>query len=209
MSLTKNAKSLFSFLFRIGLSAALLWFIFSKIDTQNTVEILKSADLAYIFLAGVIFLIINCILLFRWFIFIKALDLSVTVKSVVQHYFYGLFGNLFLPTAVGGDLIKIIGLCKDSSQKPKVVASVLIDRLSGFASIAIVATIAFMFGGRLVGDNTLFIPIILMAGGTLVVRYLQPKSLPHYITMYCVSVLMNPIGQIAIVSFYPMVMDPC
>lgn len=169
MSLTKNTKSVLSFLLRVVLSVALLWFIFSKIDIQNTIEILKSADLTYIFIAGVIFLVINGILLFRWFIFIKALDLSVTVKSVVQHYFYGLFGNLFLPTAVGGDLIKVIGLCKDSSQKPKVVASVLIDRLSGFASIAIVATVAFLFGHRLIGDNSLFIPIIFMVSGTFVI----------------------------------------
>jgi uncharacterized membrane protein YbhN (UPF0104 family) len=93
----------------------------------------------------------------------------VPVKSVVKHYFYGLFGNLFLPTAIGGDLIKVIGLCKDSSQKPKIVASVLIDRLSGFAAIAIVAVVAFVFGHKLIGNNILFIPIGLMAGGVLLI----------------------------------------
>jgi len=169
MGLTENTKSLLSFLLRIALSVALLWFIFSKIDIQSTWNILKSADLFYIFIAGIIFLVVNSLLLFRWFVFIKALDLSVTVKSVIKHYFYGLFGNLFLPTAIGGDLIKVIGLCKDSSHKPKVVASVLIDRLSGFASIAIVATAAFLFGYKLIGDNSLFVPIVLMACGVLAV----------------------------------------
>lgn len=169
MSFSKNTKSLLSFLLRVVLSVALLWYVFSKIDIRNTIEILKSADLIYIFIAAVIFLIINGILLYRWFIFIEALDLSVTVKSVVKHYFYGLFGNLFLPTAVGGDLIKVIGLCRDSSQKPKVVASVIIDRLSGFASIAIVAAVAFLFGHKLVGDNSLFIMIIFMVTGILTV----------------------------------------
>jgi len=169
MNLTKNVKSLLSFLARIGLSGVLLWYVFSKIDTKSTVETLKSANLAYIFLAAFIFVIINCILLCRWFIFIKALNLSISFKSVVQHYFYGLFGNLFLPTAIGGDLIKVIGLCKDSSQKPKIVASVLIDRLSGFAAIAIVAVIAFIFGHKLIADNTLVIPIVLIAAGVLVI----------------------------------------
>lgn len=169
MSLTKNAKSLLSFLVRIGLSGGLLWYVFSKIDMENTTEVLKSADLAYIILAAFIFVIINCILLCRWFIFIKALDLSVPFKSIVKHYFYGLFGNLFLPTAIGGDLIKVIGLCKDSSQKPKIVASVLIDRLSGFAAIAIVAVIAFIFGHKLIADNTLIMPIVLIAVGILVI----------------------------------------
>lgn len=169
MCLSKNAKNIFSFLGRIGLSIGLLWFIFSKIDVQGTKEILKSADLTYIWIAAVIFVVTNFILLLRWFVFIKALNLSVKAKAVVANYFYGLFGNLFLPTAIGGDLIKIIGLCKDSDQRPRVVASVLIDRLSGFASIAIVSVIAFIGGHRLIGDNSLIIPIALMGTGTLTV----------------------------------------
>lgn len=169
MSLSKNAKSLLSFLLRVGISGALLWYVFSRIDMEDTAEVLKSADLTYIFLAAGIFVFINGILLYRWFVFIKALDLLVPVKKVVEHYFYGLFGNLFLPTAIGGDLIKVIGLCKDSSEKPKIVASVLIDRLSGFASIAIVAVVAFIFGHKLVNDDTLIIPIVLMAGAILLI----------------------------------------
>jgi len=169
MSLSKKTKNFFSFIARIGLSVGLLWYVFSKIDIQKTVELLKSADLGYIILAAVIFMFVNVILLVRWFIFIKALDLTVSFNNVVLHFFYGLFGNLFLPSAVGGDLIKVIGLCKDSTQKPRVVASVLIDRLSGFVSIAIVAIVAFTFGHGLINDNTLLIPIVLMAGGTVAV----------------------------------------
>lgn len=169
MSLTKNTKSLFSFLFRIALSVALLGYVFSRIDLQSTGKALASADLVYILLAAAIFLIVNALLLCRWFVFIRALDLSATVPSVVQHFFYGLFGNLFLPTAVGGDIIKAVGLCKRSAQKPRVVASILIDRLSGFASIALIAVVAFMFGHRLIKDNVLLIPIAVMGGAVIAI----------------------------------------
>ncbi len=169
MHVTKSAKSFFSFLARMGISGGLLWYIFSRIDIKSTGEILRSADLSYIILSAVIFVFINAIILLRWLVFIRALDLSVPVKNVVKNYFYGLFGNLFLPTAIGGDLIKIIGLCKDSSEKPKVVASVLIDRLSGFAAMVIVSTVAFVFGHKIIGDNTLIVPIALMAIGISVI----------------------------------------
>jgi hypothetical protein len=169
MSLTKNAKGLLPFLLRVVISGALLRYVFSRIDTTHTVQILKSADLNYIFLSGMIFIAINGILLLRWFVFIKALDLSVPVPSVVTHYFYGLFGNLFLPTSIGGDLIKIIGLCRNSSEKPKIVASVLIDRLSGFAAIVIVAIVAFAFGHKLIGDYALVVPIAFLTAGILAI----------------------------------------
>jgi len=169
MSLNEKTKNLLSFLFRITLSAALLFYVFTKIDLQKTIEVLKSADLMYIYMAGGIFLVVNCILLYRWTIFIKALDLSADYSNVVKHFFYGLFGNLFLPTAIGGDLIKAIGLCKSSTEKPKVIASILLDRISGFASIAIVAIISFIFGYHLIEDKSLIIPIFLMGAGSVTV----------------------------------------
>lgn len=167
MSLKKNTKNLLSFVFRIGLSLALLLYVFSRIDLQKTGEILKSADLLYIALAAIVFVAINGILLCRWRIFIKALDLSATFGSVIKHFFYGLFGNLFLPTAIGGDIIKVIGLCKDSSQKPKVVASVLLDRLSGFASIILIEVVILLLGySFVVEDKTISGAIVAVGIGS-------------------------------------------
>src|SRR3989338_4315128 len=120
MNRREKLKSAASFLIRIALSVALLIFVFSKIDIPATVAALKTADLKYIAAAGLVFLVCMAILLSRWFVFIKALDLSATPKSVVLHYFYGAFGNMFMPTAIGGDIIKTVGLCRNSTEKPKV-----------------------------------------------------------------------------------------
>ncbi len=159
------AKNILSFVFRVCLSAVLLGYIFSKIDISKTWKILQSADLGFILCAGVVFAGINVILLSRWFIFIKAMDLTIPVKEAVRYYLAGLFGNLFLPSSIGGDFIKIYGLCKNSSQKTRVVASVILDRLSGFAAIILVAVGAFVLGYSLLEDNMLLIPI---AGITVV-----------------------------------------
>jgi len=165
----EKIKNLFSFLMRIGVSAGLLWFVFSKIDMEKTWNVLKTADVGYIVLGGVIFFGTIFILLWRWFIFIKALGLEARAIDVVRCFFIGLFGNLFLPSAMGGDILKIYGLCKNSQQKPRVIASALLDRLSGFASIVIVAVCAFIFGYKVINDSSLLIPIIIMTTGSLAV----------------------------------------
>jgi glycosyltransferase 2 family protein len=152
-------KNLLSLLFRIGLSGALLYYLFTKIDTTKTLEVLKSADLVYIFYGITLFMLIHGIVLWRWFIFIRAVDLTVSIKEVIRYFFIGLFGNLFLPSSIGGDVIKIIGLCKGSAQKSRVVASILLDRLSGFAGIVLVSTSVFFLGYKFVNDATLLIPI--------------------------------------------------
>ena len=162
MTSRERIKSVFSFCVRIGLSLGLLGYLFTKIDVKETVEVLRTADWTYLVYAGGLFLVINVVLLMRWFIFIRALDLTASVGHVIRYYLIGLFGNLFLPSAVGGDLIKVIGLCKNSAQKPKVVASVLLDRLSGFAGIVVVAVAAFVIGYRWINESSLIIPIVAM-----------------------------------------------
>ena len=142
---------------------ALLYYIFSKIDMEKTKAVLRSAEIIYIFYAFLTFIVINIIILVRWRIYIKALDIDASTLDITRYYLVGLFGNLFLPSAIGGDLIKIYGLCKGSNQKARVVASVLLDRLSGFASIVIVAVTSFVVGYKYIQNAFLLVPIAVMA----------------------------------------------
>src|SRR3989338_7464680 len=163
MGLNPTSKNILSFISRMGLSAVLLGYLFAKIDVQKTFEVLRSAYMGFMTYAAIVFFAINILLLWRWVIFIKAMSLSASLRDIVRYYLIGLFGNLFLPTAIGGDFIKIYGLCKNSTQKTRGVASVLLDRLSGFAAIILVALGAFFWGYRLLGDNAILL-LIPMAG---------------------------------------------
>ncbi len=171
MALNEKMKNLLSLLLRIGLSGALMTYLFSKIDTAKMLEIIKSADIGYIGIAASAFAFINGILLIRWIIFIRALGLKVSIASVTNCFFIGLFFNLFLPSSTGGDVVKTIGLFRDTADKARVVASVVADRLSGFVSIVMVALVAFIFGYRFVNDNSLliFIAILASVSGGLVI----------------------------------------
>lgn len=157
-----------SLILRVVLSVGLLSYLFFKIDWDQTITTIKSADLGLLLLAGGIFVLLNGVIVLRWLIFIRALDLKVPLAQVVRYFLIGLFGNLFLPSAVGGDVIKIIGLCKHSDQKPRVVASVLLDRLSGFAGVVIMAVVAYLIGQKFFEDQTLLIPILGLGGISLV-----------------------------------------
>src|SRR5688572_21208875 len=109
---TQPAKknNFLSLLLRLGLSFGLLAWIFSKIDMVHTREVIQSADVGLMTWAAVVFLGINLVILLRWCILIRALDLKLPLWTVTKWFFIGLACNLFLPTSVGGDVIKTIGL---------------------------------------------------------------------------------------------------
>ncbi|MBF0483164.1 MAG: flippase-like domain-containing protein [Candidatus Omnitrophica bacterium] len=175
--MNEKVKNILSWFVRVGLSALLLWFLFTKIvDVNKIINVVKGADLKYLGYALLVFIITTIVIFFRWVVFIRALDLTVSGFQIMRFFMVGLFGNLFLPSAIGGDIIKIIGLCKNSDDKPKVVASVLLDRLSGFAGIAFTAVAAFLIGYRIINNNFLLIPVVVLFLGSLVVAVILFNS---------------------------------
>lgn len=156
-------KNIFSFIFRLGLSVGLIAFLFSQMDTAQMLEMIRSADMGYLIAALILFCFTSLMLLVRWRLLIKGLALEVPFKYLFIYFFAGLFFNLFLPTSTGGDVVKIIGVCRVTPHKAKVVASAMLDRLSGYSAIVLIATIAFIFGHRLIDDNTLIFPILFIA----------------------------------------------
>lgn len=167
MSISQKTKNLLSLLGRLTFSILLLAFLFSKIDTDQTFQLLKTAQLGTLSIALLIFLIVHFVMLCRWIVLIRALELSVPVWDVFRYFFIGLFGNLFLPSSIGGDLIKILGLCKNSSQKPRVVASVILDRLSGFAAISLISICSFLIGRSILQDNSIAVIITIISLGSI------------------------------------------
>jgi hypothetical protein len=161
--MTEKVKNFLRALLPFVLSGGLMWWLSTKIDFAQTAAVVKSADLQYILYAFVLFVAINFVLIARWVVVIKALGLPVNFGKAARYSLIGLFGNLFLPSAVGGDLIKIVGLCLNSQDKPKVVASVLVDRLSGFAGMVVVAIISFVCGFRWIADISVALAIAAMA----------------------------------------------
>ncbi len=164
-----KSKDIFNFFTRIAISGLLLWFIFSKINMEKTWAVIKSADLFFLLLGLGLFFVDSFVILVRWIVFIRALSISASLMNIVRYFFIGLFGNLFLPSAIGGDLLKILGLCRGSSEKPKVVASVLLDRLSGFGGLSLVALVVFLFGYRYIQDQSVLAIIGLMLVGVVAV----------------------------------------
>lgn len=157
-----SIKRFSSFFIRFGLSFALLAWLFSKIDRQKTLEVFQSADAGLLLLALAVFLFNNVILLARWMVVMRGLKLKVSFFESARSYFIGLFGNLFLPSSIGGDILKAYTLCKHSKDHTKVVASVLLDRLSGFAGIVIMALASFAIGYKMINKPALILPVVIL-----------------------------------------------
>ncbi|NLE64576.1 MAG: flippase-like domain-containing protein [Elusimicrobia bacterium] len=181
--MTQKVKDLLSFALRAIISGGLLWWIFSMVNWPDTIAALREADLKLIVAAFVIHALIHLVLLWRWQLFMDALSFRAPFGQVCRYFFIGLFCNLFLPTSIGGDLIKAYGLARNAGQKPKVYASVVLDRLSGFGGLVVVALVGYVLGSTIIDAPSVIVPIALLTGLSLVVGFMLFHE-PTY-TFFC------------------------
>lgn len=170
--MTEKAKNLLSFLGRFALSAGLLVWIFRSVDWKHTFQALRMANGWLLAGAFVTILLVNGICLVRWYIFMRALSLKAPAGEVVRYFFIGLFCNLFLPTSIGGDVIKAMGLSSSIGQKAKVVASILLDRLSGFGGLVVLALAAYVFGSAVIAAPAVIVPVLTLTALSLMVGFM-------------------------------------
>lgn len=78
------------------------------------------------------------------------------IVNFVESFYLGLVGlffNLFLPSAVGGDMVKAYYAYKHSGKKVESVTSVIMDRLLGFAALSIMAMVAVLLYSKQLQDE--------------------------------------------------------
>jgi len=145
------------------LSAGLLIWVFMTTDYKAIWQSIKVSDMRYMIGAGIIFFLINFIIVWRWRILMKAVGLKAGRLSCMRWFFLGTFWNLAPISTAGSDVIKGLGLAQEVGHKPKIFASIVLDRLSGFAGIVILAAVAFLFGHGIIANKLVVLAIVLMS----------------------------------------------
>ena len=72
----------------------------------------------------------------RWHTLLRSADVPIRLRQSIQLTFAGLFAANFLPTTVGGDLVRFAGGVKWGFNGAVVAASLVADRLVGMAGMA-------------------------------------------------------------------------
>jgi uncharacterized membrane protein YbhN (UPF0104 family) len=67
----------------------------------------------------------------RWYILLRSGDVPISVRDAVALTFTGLFSNNFLPTTIGGDVVRLAGAMRLGYDRAVCLASIAADRLIG------------------------------------------------------------------------------
>jgi uncharacterized membrane protein YbhN (UPF0104 family) len=72
----------------------------------------------------------------RWHVLLRAVELDISPGQTIRLTFAGLFASNFLPTTIGGDVVRLAGAIQLKFDAAICTASLVVDRLVGMAGMA-------------------------------------------------------------------------
>src|SRR3990170_1991177 len=131
---------------KIFVSIALLIFLFKKADMGNVWAIMQSMNFLILAAVALLYAVSQIISTYRWSLFLPNAGIHVPFLKLVSLYYVGMFFNIFLPSAIGGDVVKSYYLYKFSGRGGNSLASVFLDRFTGFFALVTIAVVSLVFG---------------------------------------------------------------
>lgn len=141
-------NSIRSLVLRVGVSLVAIGLILwsQKQHLAESVSVLRHEVSWHLFFAGVAtYLVALAVITVRLKYVFRVQEILLSFRETFYLTFVGLFFNLFLPSAVGGDIAKVYYAYKHSRKKIEAMTSVIWDRLMGFATLMIMAIAALWF----------------------------------------------------------------
>jgi uncharacterized protein (TIRG00374 family) len=155
-------KQILSVLARIAISALLLFFLFKKVDSVSVWGYIKGAGWGLLFLGFAVNTLSYLLGVYRWKMYLDGAGVHLPFKRVLISFSGGLFFNLFLPSTIGGDLVKGFDLAMYTKKPKEIVASMLLDRLSGYAAMVLISVTSVLLGYHLVNN-----PVVILVIGAV------------------------------------------
>lgn len=136
-----NASARGVWLAKLSLGTALLAWLIARTDLGNLWSVLRSVDLLW--LVPVLILPHFGVLLSssKWQILLHARGGRASLAVLFQLYMIGTFFNSFLPSMVGGDVVRVYQLSRAGCESSVVVASTFLERFLGL--VALVSILPF------------------------------------------------------------------
>jgi len=141
----KHLRTVIKAVISIGLLVYLIFLADPQKILTTLNKIWSEGGLIYLAMGAVLFILSLLILSFRWQILITGYGLSVSLRALFKFYLIGLFFNNFLPTGIGGDVLRIYNLVRVSGDRTISFASVITERLLGITSTLILTIFSIVF----------------------------------------------------------------
>jgi uncharacterized protein (TIRG00374 family) len=149
---------------RVLVSVGLISFLIYRLDLEEVGGHFKGLAVLPLCLAALADFGVILVNSLRWRVLLAAKGIRAPQARLLYYYLVGNFFSAFLPTAVGGDVVRVVGLSAGSERRADIFASVLVERILGFFVLLPMGLCAIPLIGRERVDWEVIITVWVIAG---------------------------------------------
>lgn len=145
------ARRLAVTLLKVGVSGGLLWVLLRQTDTATLAAHLANMDLRWMLVALALYGFTVMISAWRWRLLLLTQGAEAGVGQLARSYLVATFFNNFLPSNIGGDVVRVADTAPLTGSRTAAASIVLVDRGLGLLALIVIAAT-----GALMADVTGF-----------------------------------------------------
>jgi uncharacterized membrane protein YbhN (UPF0104 family) len=127
---------------RVVATIVMLVVLLNRVDLDRLVPDWDFVHVRWLIVAMLVTLVGIGLASLRWQRVLAALDLRSRMGRLFSTYLAGLFISNFLPTTIGGDVLRVSRISSDNGETPATFASVVLERLTGWAVLPLLSLVA-------------------------------------------------------------------
>lgn len=181
---TPRLKRLLLPLLKVTISVVLIAVLFSRIDAAHLWAMARTAAPSWLLAALALYLLMILASAWRWGLLLRAQGIVFRFRTLMSSFLVATFFNNFLPSNIGGDVVRISDTARAAGSKTLATTVVLIDRGIGLLGLVLLAALGATAVPRLVTAGGFGGPVFLWAGFAVAMivtaaAVLIPQALPQ------------------------------
>jgi len=160
-------KKRISSLLKIAISIVLLGAVFARTGWQRVIPVLAIAQPSWLVLALAVYILGVLVRAVRWSVLLRGLGVNTpSIWKLTALYFVSFFFNSFLPTGIGGDVVRIAEVARTAGA-PAAASSVIADRAVGLVATSLLALVALPLAGARLNPILAWVAGVAVVGPTV------------------------------------------
>ena len=124
---------------KLAVSPALLAYLFSTTDLARSEQRVRAADLLLLGAAVCCYAAMLALATWRWRLLLERQGYDAPLRRLSASYLVATFFNNFLPSNIGGDVVRVRDSSRLTGSTTASLAVVAIDRILGFGALYVLA----------------------------------------------------------------------
>lgn len=116
------------------IAAAMLAVCALFVDLSETIDILLRVPAYWLIFILVLWTLERFLMAWKWSFLLRGLKVQIPLSKITQLYYQATFTGTFLPSSLGGDILRAYWVAKNTGATHEVYAAVVMEKVIGFLS---------------------------------------------------------------------------